>query len=597
MFIHIMGKIMKMRSTDLTVQNIKNNKVRDQKHSLQPSHVHGKAVLNSLQNTLGNRVVQRLIAQRNGNTTPEVSTDTAGRIAQLRGRGQALDSFIQAKMGDALGHDFSPVRIHNSSESDELNNQLSAKAFTTGLDIFFRAGTYEPATTEGQELIAHELVHVIQQSSGAINSSEPLTVNEPNDIYEQEADSISSAIVKSPNVTPIYDNRTSDIQKQDDEENEFSRTQDANSAVDFSLSSTQMAGDIAQEMHFANNLSSTHLMNPKYGLRSMSSTASGLGSTPAKLLSGAGNAASGIGIALDAYELFESANNSDVLGEVQELSDITAGAASFAGPVGNAFSVGYAGGGYLDSLFATLTGSLGIADSLANQASLDSGEVRYGNRDINSGMSESHYGNDGIKLSELTSLRMLSRDQQMTTSLRELGILDNEKPAYTQTLGWQIAQASDAAGVAQDEIIDGTATGLLSTDQGMTNILRESGILDKDKPAHTQTLGWQIADAENNISQSASDLREDWTNLTERPGGFGATVDEAGEFIWEGADGKGGLKGVGQSISDTASDAWKGIEGIGESVGETASNAWEGAKDMGSSAGKTLEDAWEWLTD
>ena len=40
--------------------------------------------------------------------------------------------------------------------------QLNAQAFTRRRDIFFAPGRYQPQTTEGQWLLAHELTHVVQ---------------------------------------------------------------------------------------------------------------------------------------------------------------------------------------------------------------------------------------------------------------------------------------------------------------------------------------------------------------------------------------------------------------------------------------------------
>jgi hypothetical protein len=70
-------------------------------------------------------------------------------------------------MEASFGHDFSEVKIHTDAEANRLSNELSAKAFTTGRDIFFKAGTYKPNCEGGVELIAHELTHVIQQDKVA----------------------------------------------------------------------------------------------------------------------------------------------------------------------------------------------------------------------------------------------------------------------------------------------------------------------------------------------------------------------------------------------------------------------------------------------
>jgi len=66
-------------------------------------------------------------------------------------------------MEQAFGADFSDVRVHSDSEANLLNQQLSARAFTTARDIFFRQDEYSPGSERGKKLIAHELTHVVQQ--------------------------------------------------------------------------------------------------------------------------------------------------------------------------------------------------------------------------------------------------------------------------------------------------------------------------------------------------------------------------------------------------------------------------------------------------
>ncbi len=94
------------------------------------------------------------------------SADLESSIQGARGGGQALDANLQQSMGQAMGADFSGVKVHTDSQSDQLNKSIQAKAFTTGQDVFFRQGAYEPSSRGGQELIAHELTHVVQQNGG-----------------------------------------------------------------------------------------------------------------------------------------------------------------------------------------------------------------------------------------------------------------------------------------------------------------------------------------------------------------------------------------------------------------------------------------------
>jgi|GEM_PF-1918398 len=100
----------------------------------------------------------------------EASQDLSSAINSARGRGQSLDAGLQQSMGQAMGADFSRVKIHTDAKSDQLNESIQAKAFTTGHDVFFRRGAYEPGSRGGQELIAHELTHVVQQNGNNIQA-------------------------------------------------------------------------------------------------------------------------------------------------------------------------------------------------------------------------------------------------------------------------------------------------------------------------------------------------------------------------------------------------------------------------------------------
>ena len=89
------------------------------------------------------------------------------RIQARRGSGQPLPETVQRQLEAGLNFDLSRVRIHDDSEADVLAKQMHAVAFTTGQDIYFRSGKFNPNTRSGLELIAHEATHVKQQSSRA----------------------------------------------------------------------------------------------------------------------------------------------------------------------------------------------------------------------------------------------------------------------------------------------------------------------------------------------------------------------------------------------------------------------------------------------
>jgi hypothetical protein len=80
--------------------------------------------------------------------------------------GLPLPRAVQAKLETALGANFSDVRVHTGSEA----SSIGAVAFTWGSDIHFAPGQYSPHTQSGQMLLAHELVHVIQQRAGRVSN-------------------------------------------------------------------------------------------------------------------------------------------------------------------------------------------------------------------------------------------------------------------------------------------------------------------------------------------------------------------------------------------------------------------------------------------
>ncbi|MGB3691999.1 MAG: DUF4157 domain-containing protein [Spirulinaceae cyanobacterium] len=96
------------------------------------------------------------------------SSEIESKINSAKGGGQPLAPDLQGKMGEAMGADFSGVKVHTNPEADQLNHSLQAKAFATGQDVFFRQGAYAPQSRSGQELIAHELTHVVQQGGAGV---------------------------------------------------------------------------------------------------------------------------------------------------------------------------------------------------------------------------------------------------------------------------------------------------------------------------------------------------------------------------------------------------------------------------------------------
>ncbi|TKK69875.1 DUF4157 domain-containing protein [Ilyomonas limi] len=95
---------------------------------------------------------------------PEVSNDLETSIQASRASGGSMDVHTKSFMQNRFQTGFEDVRIHSDSSAAQMNKQLNAKAFTVGNNIYFNEGQYQPHTSEGKTLLAHELTHVIQQN-------------------------------------------------------------------------------------------------------------------------------------------------------------------------------------------------------------------------------------------------------------------------------------------------------------------------------------------------------------------------------------------------------------------------------------------------
>ncbi|MFN7929614.1 MAG: DUF4157 domain-containing protein [Blastocatellia bacterium] len=73
--------------------------------------------------------------------------------------GAPLPAALRHQMETNMGANFSDVRVHVGHQAVHLN----AQAYTNGQDIHFAPGAYDPGSNAGQQLIAHELTHVVQQ--------------------------------------------------------------------------------------------------------------------------------------------------------------------------------------------------------------------------------------------------------------------------------------------------------------------------------------------------------------------------------------------------------------------------------------------------
>ena len=108
-------------------------------------------------------------------------------IDSKRGAGSTLDDGVRNQAEAAMGTSFDGVRVHRDSDADMINRNITAKAFTTGNDIFLR-GDQNPGDAS---LMTHELTHVIQQRSmGRCHGAQGEDRRRRRRPYEREADQL-----------------------------------------------------------------------------------------------------------------------------------------------------------------------------------------------------------------------------------------------------------------------------------------------------------------------------------------------------------------------------------------------------------------------
>ncbi|HEU0316121.1 MAG TPA: DUF4157 domain-containing protein [Solirubrobacteraceae bacterium] len=149
-----------------------------------------------LQRLVGNRVVARLLDDADGQETAATAPIERSPIFDVigQGGGRPLDARVRKTMEDRLGSPLGSVRVHVDSTSAE---SVQAKAYTVGEEIVVHPRHYDPASSSGRELLAHEAVHVVQQRAGPVaGTTMPggIAVSDPSDRFEREAEATAREV-------------------------------------------------------------------------------------------------------------------------------------------------------------------------------------------------------------------------------------------------------------------------------------------------------------------------------------------------------------------------------------------------------------------
>ncbi|MDR6943343.1 eCIS core domain-containing protein [Mucilaginibacter pocheonensis] len=108
---------------------------------------------------------EKLHRKEESNSEVKGSAELDSYVGSLGSSGQTLPESSRQFFEPRFGHDFSNVRIHTDSVAAKSAQSVNALAYTTGNNIVFNSGQYSPDSDGGKRLMAHELTHVMQQSS------------------------------------------------------------------------------------------------------------------------------------------------------------------------------------------------------------------------------------------------------------------------------------------------------------------------------------------------------------------------------------------------------------------------------------------------
>ena len=136
-----------------------------------------------------------------------VRKSASGLIGSLRNGGERLPGPSRAFFESRLHYDFGQVRTHTGPRAEEAARSVNARAFTIGRDVFFGAGQYAPDTSEGQRLLAHELTHVVQQTSSSSHRASTIqrqaASNAPTATPERDKDATTAGMIVEDTATDL----------------------------------------------------------------------------------------------------------------------------------------------------------------------------------------------------------------------------------------------------------------------------------------------------------------------------------------------------------------------------------------------------------
>ncbi len=365
--------------------------------------------------------------------------------------GQPLSPAARAQFEPLLGHSFAEVRVHLDAHADDVTRALDARAVASGDELFFAHGAFAPESARGRHLLAHELAHVAQQSRSGVRRGR--AVSRADDHAEHEATAAADAVMMGqPATVAAAPAAVSRQEKGEEEESWLSK------AAWFAGEHLPGIGDAVEATHgIGEAITSSDTMKTIKGIGEGISGTLG----QAAEFGGYEGIFGGAGLFGEGGGIMSALSGGSLIGEGGAIGTLMG-----AGAEGG---IGGVAGTILPSLFGGAEGAAalpGVAGMSADAALLGGGlegaaalgpaaaVIGAGAAGVGAGIGLDKGANWlGQKITGdekgdysisggLASL-MTGADEMGTGALRSMGVLDESKPAYTQTLGWKLANLFD----------------------------------------------------------------------------------------------------------------------------------------------------------
>jgi hypothetical protein len=374
-----------------------------------------------LRRRLGNRELEGALADHDrGNREDGASHDRAvERVADLLASeaGRPLPPTTRREMATRFGHDFTGVRVHDGPAAARTAESLDAAAYTVGSDVVFGEG-FDPVSFEDRLLLAHELAHVVQ---GAGDRPLLSGVSAPGDRAEADATRAAFDVVLGsthalrPYAIPVI--ARADTEWWQDLYSYGGTGAGVLSLVnDIGIGSTGLGGGLGA-LGLASGVA--QMLDPAssaadVAMGGASAYSGGMGVLGSIFPSLAAGGSSGVGA---------TALGSGALGTGGAWGSLGAGLGS-AGAVIGAGLAGYGLGTALDEGSGWVANETGFSGWMDDLQGIRRPEGQHGD----------------YSLSGLGSMSLMGWDRMITEGRRDLGLVDESKPEYTQTVGWWLAE-------------------------------------------------------------------------------------------------------------------------------------------------------------